>query len=65
LLTPEQIEIAIFFISQTAIAIWGISGMKSDLRNLTEAVSQLEKQSSDTRDRVLRIEGRLHIDPET
>lgn len=59
--TETKVEIALFFVSQTGLLLWTLSGMKNDVRNLLGWVKEINSAASDTRDRVLRIEGHLHI----
>ena len=63
-MSTEQIEAAIFLLTQTGLLIWTISGMRADLKNLSGWVAKVAGTSERTALRLAKIEGRLHIDPE-
>lgn len=59
--SEEQVEIAIFFLTQSGLAVWLLSDAKTDIKNIKSQVIEMGEKTADTRDRVLRIEGRLKI----
>jgi len=63
-MTTEQVEAGIFLLAQTGLLIWTISGMRTELKNLSGWVSKVAGSSERTALRLAKIEGRLHIEPE-
>jgi hypothetical protein len=58
------VEAGIFILAQTGLLIWTISGMKTELKNLSRWITKVAGTSDRTALRLAKIEGRLHIDPE-
>jgi len=63
-MTTDAVEAGIFILAQTGLLIWTISGMRTELKNLSGWVSKVADTSERTALRLAKIEGRLHIDPE-
>jgi len=63
-MTTDQVEASTFLLGQTGLLVWTISGMRADLKNLTDWVSRIGDTSERTSLRLAKIEGRLHIEPE-
>jgi hypothetical protein len=59
----KYIELAIFFIGQTGVAVWTVSSMRTEIRNLKDWVKSISNTSKKTTIRLSYIEGVLGITP--
>lgn len=52
-----NIELVIFFLTQTGLLVWIISGMRTEIKNHTYWLKQLAFQSNRNAQSLARIEG--------